>query len=296
MTLEELSRLLDRYRITDGKGFRLHDHDTAHTGGLEVTREESETLLAAGVARLSEMQERLYAQDRWAVLCVFQAMDAAGKDGAIKHVLSGLNPQGVVVTSFKVPEKEDLDHDFLWRVHRALPRRGMIGIFNRSHYEEVLVVRVHPELLAHQRLPQPVLGQHLWGHRLADIVAFEQYLARQGTVILKFFLNLSKAEQRRRLLARLEDPNKLWKFDPADLAERAYWKEYRDAYEAAIAATAAPHAPWFVVPADHKWFAHLVVASVIVEALTRLDLGFPQPDAALRRRLGLARRQLEAEA
>ncbi|MGH7210214.1 MAG: PPK2 family polyphosphate kinase [Acetobacteraceae bacterium] len=287
--------LLDRYRVGDGGGFRLRDHDPADTAGL-AGRDAGEALLAEGVQQLSALQTRLYAAGRWSVLVVLQGMDAAGKDGTIKHVLTGVNPQGVDVTAFKAPGPEALAHDFLWRVNRVLPARGRIGILNRSHYEEVLVVRVHPELLALQRLPEAVADQRFWRHRLEDIAGFERYLARQGTLILKFFLHLSKEEQRRRLLARLEEPGKLWKFDAGDLAERARWDEYMGAFEAAIAATAAPHAPWFVVPADHKWFARLVVVEAISEALSGIDLRVPAPDAAQAAALEQARRALEAEA
>lgn len=290
----DLPALLARYRVTDGAKFELDSHDPDHTGGLKVGRDGAEAMLAAGVARLSEMQEKLYAQDRWALVLVLQAMDAGGKDGTIKHVLSGVNPQGVTVTSFKAPEPSELDHDFLWRVHRALPRRGQIGILNRSHYEEVLVVRVHPEILARQRLPNTD-RDGFWRDRLHDIAGFERYLARQGTVTLKVFLNISRAEQKRRLLARLDDPEKHWKFDPADLAERAHWDGYRAAYQEAIAATAAPHAPWLIVPADHKWFARLIVAAALVEALESLDLAYPAVTSAARHALEEARRRLETE-
>ncbi len=291
----DIARLLAHCRVSDGARFRLDEHDPSHTGGFKLDHAEAEALLATGVARLSEMQEKLYAQDRYALILVLQAMDTAGKDGTIKHVLSGVNPQGVSVTSFKAPEPSELAHDFLWRVHRVLPRRGQIGILNRSHYEEVLVVRVHPEILARQRLPEASRGEHVWRERLRDIAAFETYLARQGMVVLKIFLNLSRAEQKRRLLARLEDPAKHWKFDPADLAERAHWDEYRHAYQEAIAATAAPHAPWLIIPADHKWFARLLVAAAIVEALEGLDLAYPTLDAAARGRLAQARKRLEGE-
>ncbi len=234
-------------------------------------------------------------ENRWAVLCVFQAMDAAGKDGTIKHVMSGINPQGVQVTSFKAPGPEDLGHDFLWRVWRALPERGRIGIFNRSHYEDVLVVRVHPELLDKQRLPIGLVGKRIWKERLQSIAAMEEYLARQGTVILKFFLHLSKDEQKKRFLARLDEPEKNWKFSASDLAERAYWDDYMTAYEDAIAATAAPHAPWFVVPADNKWFTRLVVVAAMNDALNRLDLAFPKVTDEQRSSLATARAKLEAE-
>lgn len=295
MTGKQLRKLLDRYRITSGKAFRLKDHDPADTGGALVDHAESEALLADGVQRLEALQELLYPQDQWAMLCAFQAMDAAGKDGTIKHVMSGVNPQGVEVISFKQPGPEELAHDFLWRISRRLPQRGQIGVFNRSHYEEVLVVRVHPELLARQHLPAALNGKKLWKHRLDDIAGFERYLSRQGFVILKFFLNLSREEQKRRFLARLDTPDKNWKFSAADIAERAHWDDYMAAYDDAIAATAAPHAPWFVVPADHKWFARVVVVEAMVAALEDLNLHAPKLDAAARERLAAARQALEAE-
>jgi PPK2 family polyphosphate:nucleotide phosphotransferase len=292
---KQVRKLLDRYRATSGKNFTLKDYDPADTAGHLLDKDKADALLAAAVQRLADLQERLYAQNQWALLCVFQAMDAAGKDGTIKHVMTGVNPQGVAVTSFKVPGPEELAHDFLWRSARALPQRGRIGIFNRSHYEEVLVVRVHPDLLDRQRLPPGLVGKHIWQHRLEAIAAFEDTLARQGTAVVKFFLHLSKQEQRRRFLARLETPEKTWKFSAADVAERAHWDAYQAAYEAAIAETAAPHAPWFVVPADHKWFAHLVVVAALIEALERLDLKFPEVTDAQRAALEEARVKLEAE-
>jgi PPK2 family polyphosphate:nucleotide phosphotransferase len=287
--------LLDRCRVTHGKGFKLKHHDPADTAGHILSRQQADRLLAAGVERLAALQAKLYAQDRWSMLCLFQAMDAAGKDGTISHVMSGVNPQGVQVTSFKAPGPEELAHDFLWRAARALPQRGHIGIHNRSHYEEVLVVRVHPTILDKQRLPSELVGKKLWDQRLAAIAGFESYLARQGTVVLKFFLNLSKAEQKRRFLARLDEPGKNWKFSEADLAERAYWDDYQDAYQEAIAATATPHAPWFVVPADNKWFTRLVVVAAMIEALDGLDLKIPEMSADERAALQAARMKLEAE-
>jgi len=239
----KIAGLLQRYRVADGGQFRLKDHDPADTGGLELDSDAARDLLVRDVARLADLQAKLYAQNSWSLLCVFQAMDAAGKDGTIKHVMSGVNPQGVQVSAFKAPGPEELAHDFLWRVVRELPERGRIGVFNRSHYEEVLVVRVHPELLQRQRLPDAVPGKHFWRDRLTDIAAFERYLARQGTVVQKFFLHVSKDEQRRRLLARLDEPDKNWKFSADDLKERARWDDYMDAYQRAIAATATPHAP-----------------------------------------------------
>jgi PPK2 family polyphosphate:nucleotide phosphotransferase len=292
---KDLRRLVDRYRVTNGDDFRLKKHDPADRASDLVDHEQSEALLADGVKRLAALQELLYPQDQWALLCLFQAMDAAGKDGTISHVMSGVNPQGVTVASFKQPGPEDLSHDFLWRMSRHLPARGQIGIFNRSQYEEVLVVRVHPELLARQHLPPSLDGKKIWKHRLEDIAAFERYLSRQGIVQQKFFLHISKDEQKRRFLARLDTPDKNWKFSAADLAERSHWDDYQDAYEEAIAATAAPHAPWFVVPANHKWFSRLVVVEAMVAALEDLDLKPPKLPAEDRARLAEARKQLESE-
>jgi PPK2 family polyphosphate:nucleotide phosphotransferase len=292
---KQVRRVLDRFRITDGKGFKLKHFDPADTAGNLLSKPEADTLLHTGVTRLAELQEKLYAQDSWAVLCVFQAMDAAGKDGTIKHVMSGVNPQGVQVTSFKAPGPEELSHDFLWRSMRALPQRGRIGIFNRSHYEEVLVVRVHQDILAKQRLPAKLIGKKIWDQRLESIAAFERYLSRQGTVVLKFFLNVSKEEQKRRFLERLDEPGKNWKFSQSDLAERGHWDAYQAAYEDAIAATAKPYAPWFVVPADNKWFTRLVVVAAMIEALDKLDLTLPKPDPEAQTALQIARKKLEAE-
>jgi PPK2 family polyphosphate:nucleotide phosphotransferase len=288
-------RLLARYRVTDGAKFRLKDHAADDIPSGPVDKDDAERLLAAGVQRLSELQELLYARHSWSLLAVFQAMDAAGKDGTIKHVMSGVNPQGVHVTAFKAPGPEELDHGFLWRVGRALPERGRIGIFNRSHYEEVLVVRVHPGLLAGQNLPDAHAGRKFWKHRLEDIAAFERYLARQGMVILKFFLHVSPEEQKRRLLERLDTPGKNWKFNPGDIAERAHWDAYMAAYEAAIQGTATKHAPWFVVPADRKWFARLVVVAAMIDALERLDMKPPELSNAARAELASARAQLLKE-
>jgi PPK2 family polyphosphate:nucleotide phosphotransferase len=292
---KQVRALLDRYRVTRGKGFKLKDHDPADTAGDILGKPQAGALLHGGVERLAALQEKLYAQDRWAMLCVFQALDAAGKDGTISHVTSGVNPQGVQVTSFKAPGPEQLAHDFLWRAARALPERGRIGIFNRSHYEEVLVVRVHKAILERQHLPSELVGKKIWDHRLQAIAAFEKYLARQGTVILKFFLHLSKQEQKHRFLARLDEPHKNWKFSSADLAERGYWDDYQAAYQQAIAATASPHAPWFVVPADNKWFTRLVVVAAMIEALDGLDLKLPEMSAVERTALDAARLTLEAE-
>jgi len=288
-------RLLDRYRVTDGAAFQLANHDPADTGGGIVEMAAVNKLLADGVARLSELQLRLHAAQSWSMLLVLQAMDAAGKDGTIQHVMTGVNPQGVAVTSFKQPGPEDLSHGFLWRIHAHAPARGKIAIFNRSHYEDVLICRVHPEMVDRLNLPNAVRGRKFWKHRLEDIAAFERYLAHQGTVVVKIFLHLSKAEQKQRFLSRLDTPHKNWKFSAADLHERAYWDAYQDAYEAAIAATATRHAPWFVVPADNKDFAHLVVAAAMVEALEAMELKEPCVPEAERDMLAKARAELEAE-
>ena len=288
--IKELAR---RYRIERGNGFRLKDIDPAETAGLrdpELGREQLEQSKQV----LSELQDKLYAQDCWAVLLIFQAMDAAGKDGTIKHVMSGVNPQGCQVYAFKAPSSDELDHDFMWRCLRNLPERGRIGIWNRSYYEEVLVVRVHPELLRRQRLPPAFTGKRIWQQRLHDIRSIERYLARNGVVIVKFFLHVSKAEQRRRFLERLDEPEKNWKFSPDDVRERRHWDDYLRCYEDAIRETAAEHAPWYVVPADHKWFMRLVVSSAIIDTLSKLDLDYPRIDAATRRRLANARRELGA--
>lgn len=288
---KEIRRFVAPYRVTDGKRFRLADFDPGDTSGLDDSHKgASERVLREGVERLSDLQEKLYAQDRWAVLLVFQAMDAAGKDGTIKHVMSGVNPQGCQVYSFKAPSSEDLDHDFLWRTTRCLPERGRIGIFNRSYYEEITAVRVHPEHLARQKLPQELVSKSIWKERARDIAAFERYIARNGIVVLKFFLHVSRQEQRRRLLRRLDEPARNWKFSESDVHARGFWDDYMHAYEDAIRRTAAPHAPWFVVPADNKWFTRLVVAAAIVDALEGLGLAFPELDAARRRELARVRR------
>ncbi len=293
MGRKPLHALHTRYRIRDGAKFRLADCDPDDTCGLD--QDKAKEQLAKGVAKLSDLQRQLYADGRWALLAVFQAMDAGGKDGTIRHVMSGVNPQGVSVTSFKQPGPADLAHDYLWRVHAALPERGHIGIFNRSHYEEVLVTRVHPTVLEAQKLPRPLDAAsdagHFWRHRYKDIRHFERYIARQGIVPLKFFLHISAEEQRKRLLARLDDAAKFWKFSPGDLKERALWDQYQLAYEEAIINTARPDAPWFAVPANNKWFARLVVVEVVIEAIERLSLSPPEPsdEAAL----AAARRKLE---
>ena len=284
--------LAKRYRIEDGKKFRLSEFDPADTWKLK-SKEHAQHWLEQGVARLSELQALLYAQNKWALLLIFQAMDAAGKDGTIKHVMSGVNPQGCQVYSFKVPSDEELNHDFLWRSTKCLPERGRIGIFNRSYYEEVLVVRVHPELLANQKLPTLLVSKDIWSERFEDIAAFERYLSRNGVLIRKFFLHLSKKEQKSRLLSRLEEPEKNWKFSTADLQERKLWNDYQDAYEDMIRRTATKEAPWYVIPADHKWFSRLAVAEAIVESLESLHLSYPQVDKAKQKELVKVRKQLE---
>jgi PPK2 family polyphosphate:nucleotide phosphotransferase len=275
---EQLKPFVAPFRY-DGTGeFHLKSHKTAEKGGLD--KEKGEKIIEANRKRLADFQEKLYAQDRWSMLLIFQGMDAAGKDSAIKSVFDGIDPQGCEVTAFKVPSSKELDHDFLWRAAVALPERGRIGIFNRSHYEECLVVRVHPEILAKQKLPPKLITRDIWRERFEDISAFERHLARNGTVILKFFLNVSKAEQRERFLDRLEQPAKNWKFNMGDIAERALWAKYQAAYQDMISHTGTRHAPWHIVPADHKWFARVVIGSTIVAALDRLDLHFPKVDKA----------------
>lgn len=267
---------VQQYKVTDGKGFKLSDYDpgdTAHLGNQ--SKEEARDLLQKGIEKLSAMQEKLYAQDDWAALLIFQAMDAAGKDGTIKHVMSGINPQGCQVYSFKQPSSEELDHDFLWRCQKCVPERGRIGIFNRSYYEDVLVPRVHQSILTSQRLPKKLIKRDIFEHRLQDIRWYESYLARQGIVSAKFYLNLSLDEQKKRFLSRLDEKEKNWKFAPSDLHERQYWDDYMRAYEATIRATATPESPWYIVPADNKWFTRLVVVAAAVETLEGLDLSFP---------------------
>ncbi|WP_270936707.1 polyphosphate kinase 2 family protein [Falsiroseomonas oryzae] len=290
---KSVEKLLARYRVDSGKGFRLRDHKPDDDGGLDLEKDGSEALLQRGVQYLSEQQDMLYAQDRWALLCIFQAMDAAGKDSAIKHVFSGVNPQGCHVASFKAPGPEELDHDFLWRHQQWLPQRGQIGIHNRSWYEEVLVARVHPAVLDRQKLPPRLVGKQIWDERLEDIAAYERYLARQGVVVLKFFLHVSPEEQRQRFLKRIEEPEKNWKFSANDVQERQHWDDYMKAYQAAIRATAAPHAPWYVVPADRKWFTRLVVVAAICHALEGLGLHYPQVTPDQRRGLVEAREALQ---
>ena len=293
--LDRIRKYVHPFRITKGKGFRLKDFDPGETCGLKLDKGEAAELLQRGITWLAEEQDMLYAQNRWSLLLVFQALDAAGKDGTIKHVMSGVNPQGCQVFSFKQPSSEELDHDFMWRCVRNLPERGRIGIFNRSYYEEVLVVRVHPEILKRQKLPPVVVGKEIWDERLADIAHFEGYAARQGIKILKFFLHVSRNEQKKRFLERLDEPEKNWKFSASDVQERKFWSDYMHAFEEAIRATASKHAPWFVVPADNKWFTRLVVAAAIVEAMENLNLAYPKVDAAKRKQLAAARVALSRE-
>jgi PPK2 family polyphosphate:nucleotide phosphotransferase len=293
--LDRIQKYTQPFRITKGDGFQLKNYDPGDTRGLKLDKGEASKLLQQGIEWLAQEQDMLYAQDRWSVLLVFQAMDAAGKDSTIKHVMSGVNPQGTQVSSFKQPSPEDLDHDFMWRYSKRLPERGKIGIFNRSHYEEVLVVRVHEEILRRQKIPPPLIGKRIWDERLADIAHFEDYLARQGVVILKFFLHVSREEQKKRFLKRLDTPEKNWKFSASDVHERRFWGHYMRAYEEAIRATASKHAPWFVVPADKKWFTRLAVAAAIVEAVEQLDLTYPKVDVAKRKELAAMRAALTRE-
>jgi PPK2 family polyphosphate:nucleotide phosphotransferase len=288
---KEAARLAAPYCITDGEKFRLKDYDPADTNGVKSKR-HAQTILDRRVGLLSHMQEKLYAQDRWALLVILQGLDAAGKDGLIKHVMSGVNPQGCSVSAFKAPSEEDLNHDYLWRSHKSVPERGKIGIFNRSYYEEVLVVRVHADLLRAQKLPARLVTKQIWDERYEDLNAYERYLTRNGVVVRKFFLHLSKKEQKKRLLERLEDPKKNWKFSMADVKERNSWKAYQQAYEEMIQKTAMKHSPWYVVPADNKWFTRLIVASVIIEALDALALAFPVVDKAKKRELKTVRESL----
>lgn len=294
--LRAARKIARRHRVTDGKSFRLSDHDPGDTGELSSEdRPRAKRALAGGIELLSQLQEKLYAQDRWSLLLIFQAMDAAGKDGVIKHVMSGVNPQGCQVASFKAPSHEELDHDYLWRCMKHLPERGRIGIFNRSWYEEVLVVRVHPHLLESQRMPADLVGNRIWRQRCRDIRNFERYLVRNGTMIHKFFLHVSRDEQRRRFLERLTDPEKHWKFSSADVRERGHWDAYMRAYEEAIQRTASKTTPWYVVPADNKWYTRIVVASAILDSLTRLDLRFPTVSPGRMAELEEARAELESE-
>jgi PPK2 family polyphosphate:nucleotide phosphotransferase len=292
---DRFEKYIQPFRISSGKGFRLRDFDPGSTCGLQLAKTEAAELLQHGIEWLAQEQDLLYAQDRWSLLLVFQAMDAAGKDSTIKHVMSGINPQGCQVFSFKQPSDEELSHDFLWRYAKCLPERGRIGIFNRSYYEEVLIVRVHPSLLQRQMLPESCMGRNIWTERLGDIARFEEYLARQGTIILKFFLHLSREEQKKRFLARLDKPEKNWKFSAADVRERAFWSDYMRAYEEAIRATASKHAPWFVVPADNKWFTRLVVAAAVVGAVEQLHLAYPKVSRKKKKELKTLRAALARE-
>ncbi|HEY2248084.1 MAG TPA: polyphosphate kinase 2 family protein [Bradyrhizobium sp.] len=289
----ELDRFISPFRVDGSSRFHLRSHKTAEKGGLD--KDKGQKILVANRKRLSDFQERLYAQDRWSVLLIFQAMDAAGKDSAIKHIFEGVNPQGCEVASFKQPSTLELDHDFMWRAMIRLPERGHIGIFNRSYYEECLIVRVHRELLLKEKIPPKLVTRNIWQARFADISAIERYLTRQGTVVLKFFLNVSKDEQRERFLDRLDEPAKNWKFSMADVAERKLWPRYAAAYQDMIRHTATREAPWFVVPADHKWFARVVIGSVIVSALESLNLRFPRVDKASLDEFAQVRKALESE-
>jgi PPK2 family polyphosphate:nucleotide phosphotransferase len=296
MSKRNLRALVKPFIVRNGKNFRLKDIKPSETLGFEPSKAAAAAILREGVNRLSDLQERLYAQDQWGVLLIFQAIDAAGKDGAIEHVMSGVNPQGCQVFSFKAPSSEDLDHDFMWRTSRHLPERGRIGIFNRSYYEEVVVVRVHPEFLDKEKMPKELVTKTIWKERFEDIRAFERYLARNGYVILKFYLHISNSEQRRRFIKRLEEPEKNWKFSLADAEERGRWDDYMKAHEDMIRHTAAPYAPWIVVPGNNKWFARWIVAAAIIDALDRLDLRFPTVNAARKRELGKVRQALTAGA
>jgi len=292
----KIEKLLKRYRVEEGKQFRLKDYDPADTHGLKSElKPQARQWLAHGVEELSRLQDILAAQDRWGLLLTLQAMDAAGKDGTIKHVMSGVNPQGVQVSSFKAPSAEELDHDYLWRSTKCVPQRGRIGIFNRSYYEEVLVVRVHPELLEKQKLPKSLVTKQVWQERFEDINAFERYLTRNGIAVLKIFLHVSKKEQKRRFLERLDHADKNWKFSPADVKERLCWDAYQEAYEDMIRHTANQHAPWYVVPADNKWFTRLVVAAAVAHALEGMNLRYPKVDPAQKTELEKARQQLQRE-
>jgi len=289
--MKKSQKLVKPFRIEHGKHFRLKDHDPGHTVGVQ--KAQAEKLLKEGVAKLADLQDKLYAQDSWALLLLFQAMDAAGKDGVIKHVMSGVNPQGCQVYSFKAPSAEELDHDYMWRAMTRMPERGRIGIFNRSYYEEVLVVRVHPQLLQAERIPPRLITKDIWNDRFEDICAFERYLGRNGVVVRKFFLNVSKKEQKRRFLSRLDEPEKNWKFSAADIKERACWDDYMDAFEHLIRHTSTPEAPWHVIPADNKWFTHIAVAEAIIDTLESLSLSYPKVDADKAKELAAARKLLE---
>ncbi len=293
---KRIAKLIAPYRVDDGRHFRLDRHDPADTGGLgRESKDDAELWLQETVRWLAEEQEKLFAQDRWAVLLVFQAMDAAGKDSTIKHVMSGINPQGCHVTSFKAPTSTELDHDYLWRSNVALPERGRIGIFNRSYYEEVLVVRVHPEILGRQKLPDELVTKRIWKERCEDIAAYERYLSRNGVAIRKFFLNVSREEQARRFLERIDDPAKNWKFAAQDVLEREHWDAYMSAFQDAIRATATPEAPWYVIPADNKWFTRTVVAAAIVDLMEGLGLSYPTLAGPQQAELAAMRERLVAQ-
>ena len=294
--IKRARKLAAPFRVNDGKKFRLKDHNPGETLKFDQKdKERAKEALAQGVQALSELQDRLYAQDQWAVLLIFQAMDAAGKDGVIKHVMSGINPQGCQVHSFKAPTSEELDHDYLWRCSKRMPERGRIGIFNRSYYEETLVVRVHPEILHKQKIPRELLGKDIWAQRFEDIRDFERYLTRNGVLIRKFFLHVSKEEQKKRFLERIDTPEKNWKFSTADSHERGFWNDYQRAYEDTIRHTATKEAPWYVVPADNKWFTRVVVAAAVIEALDSLHLAYPKVGKVQRKELAAAKRELLAE-
>jgi PPK2 family polyphosphate:nucleotide phosphotransferase len=288
------SKLSDPYRIDHRKKFQLKDYDPSDTGGCD-SKEHAQELLDKGITAMRELQDKLYAQDQWALLIILQGMDASGKDGLIKHVMAGVNPEGCEVTSFKQPSTEEQNHDFMWRSNRRLPERGHIGIFNRSYYEEVLVVRVHPDLMKHERIPEKLKGKNIWQGRFEDIRNSERYLTRNGIVIRKFFLNLSKKEQKRRFLERLDTREKNWKFSAADASEREYWDDYMNAYEQMIASTSKKHAPWYVVPADNKWYTRMVVAAAIVDALDELKLSYPKISGEQRKQLMVAKKELEGK-
>jgi PPK2 family polyphosphate:nucleotide phosphotransferase len=291
---EEAADIAEPYRVSKGKKFRLKDWDPADVGHID-SKEEAHKLLEHGAQLLTLLQQKLWAQDKWALIIILQGMDAAGKDGVVSHVMSGVNPQGCDVWSFKTPSTEELDHDYLWRAHQRVPSRGKIGIFNRSYYEEVLVVRVHPKMLAAEHLPEALARKHSWDERYEDINAFEKYLAHNGMVVRKFFLHLSKSEQKKRFLERLDDPQKNWKFSMADIQERGYWKDYQQAYEELIQQTSTKHAPWYIVPADNKWYSRLVVSAAIVETLDELKLEYPVVDKAKKKELEQVRKILVKE-
>jgi PPK2 family polyphosphate:nucleotide phosphotransferase len=292
--MKQLGKLAKAYCIERGKHFRLKDHDPADTGGIR-SKERAAAALQKSLEQLADLQNKLYAQDQWALLLIFQGMDASGKDGVIKHVMTGVNPMGCQAYSFKAPSSEEQQHDYLWRTMQRIPERRRIGIFNRSYYEEVLILRVHPDLLNNEKIPPALITKKIWKERFEDMCAFETYLTRNGVVVRKFFLNLSKKEQSKRFLARLDEPVKNWKFSAGDIHEREYWNNYMDAYEDMIRNTATPAAPWYVVPADNKWFTRLVVASAIIDTLEKLNLNYPKLDDSRRKELDEARKFLEAK-